>query len=206
MSKDQQEKSRDFKEVQAIFEKITEQAKGKEKTSLSKEKRAQAPEPAALSGERSPATKKARPIIERAVRYIRSDFGKSSGKVAAVLRADGYPEDEIQACLEELLVRGYIDHDRAVRRVNQRHQGKNLKAKRYMRQLYQEAGLPQEVITEAVAALPDDEETIQTLIEAKYPHPKDLSDKEYQRALGTLVRRGYSYGLIHRYLTGPKDS
>lgn len=206
MSKDQQDKRRDFKEVQAIFDKITEQAKSKGTTRPSNGKRAHVPEPAAFPGEKSPETKKARPIIERAVRYIRSDFGKSSGKVAAVLRADGYPEDEIQACLEELLARGYIDHDRAVRRVNQRHQGKNLKAKRYMRQLYQEAGLPPEVITEAVAALPDDEETIQTLIAAKYPHPEDLSDKEYQRALGTLVRRGYSYGLIHRYLTGPKGS
>lgn len=198
------EKRRDFKEVQAIFNKITEEVKGKGTTSRSKGKRAKEPELLALSGERSQEKNKTRPIIERAVRFIRSDFGKSSGKVAAVLRADGYPEEEIQACLEELLARGYIDHDRAVRRVNQRHQGKNLKAKRYMRQLYQEAGLPPEVVTEALAALPDDEETIQTLIEAKYPHPEDLSDKEYQRALGTLVRRGYPYGLIHRYLTGPK--
>lgn len=184
MSKDQQEKRRNFKEVQAIFQKITEKTKNK----------------------MSQDDHKSRPIIERAVRYIRSDFGKSSGKVAAVLRADGYPEDEIQSCLEELITRGYIDHDRAVRRVNQRHQGKNLKAKRYMRQLYQEAGLPSEIITEAVASLPEDEETIQTLIAAKYPHPENFSEKDYQRALGALVRRGYSYGLIYRYLSGPNRS
>lgn len=212
------EKRRDFKEVQAIFEIITEKAQGKKQVAQGKEKLIQGKDPqlhtgitqpdvsqpAVLSGARNQESQQVRPIMERAVRYIRSDFGKSSGKVAQVLRADGYPENEIQACVEELIARGYIDHDRAVRRVNQRHQGKNLKAKRYMRQLYQEAGLPATVITEALAALPDDEETIQTLIEAKYPHPEDFSDKEYQRALGTLLRRGYSYGLIHRYLSGPK--
>ena len=128
--------------------------------------------------------------------------GRSEKELRERLRKKGYPAEEIETTVADLLDSGFLD-DRALAE-NLKHQATTNKLLGFegARRFLQLRGLSNEIIQETLAYDEDEElQNIRKLIEKKqrsisrYPEPKRT-----QSLMASLMRKGYSAALIRKTL------
>ncbi len=98
-----------------------------------------------------------------------------------------YPPEEVDALIEELSKRGWLNDEELATRFVQRQREKGYGARMIAKKLFDKAG-PIDV------PIDDSKEAALALIEKKY------SSKEEHKVVAALMRRGYSYDLIKSLL------
>ncbi len=141
---------------------------------------------------------------ESAVRYIGLDKGKSSGKVRDSLVQKGYAPSLASEVVQDLIVLGYINDEKACAKIARRHQGKKAKSRSYMLSLFTQQGVERRVAETYLDQLPSDEVSLQEILEG-YEAELDGGAKE-ARLMRRLQTRGYNYGQIKTSIRRLKEA
>jgi regulatory protein len=135
--------------------------------------------------------------LGRAYRFLgRRD--RTEAELRTHLLAKGVPEEVAEAALTELAELGYVDDARfAVRFAEDRRRLDAWGSERIERRL-RELGVAREHVAAALGAQDDGAEldAAVELLRRRFPAPPN-SDRDRERALGLLVRRGYDLELAY---------
>lgn len=116
------------------------------------------------------------------------------------LTKDGYDESTIALVKEYLDRFGYLDDYRIADNYCRYHMN-NMSSQELKRKLYTK-GIPGEIISAVTDELGDsDELALQALIKKKNFAGKIIDAESYRKSVGFLIRRGFSYELIKKYLS-----
>ena len=141
---------------------------------------------------------------ETAVRYIGLDKGKSSGEVRDSLMQKGYDSDLASRVVHDLIALGYIDDKRACAKIARRHHGKRAKSRSYMKFLFIQQGVQEDVAESYLEVLPSDSASLEDFL-CDQMSDLDGADRE-ARLVRRLQSRGYNYGLITRAIRRLKET
>ncbi len=114
------------------------------------------------------------------------------------LRGRGVEEPTIEQAVAELERQGYLDDARYARRFAEDRRTLDAWGSERIEQRLLAVGIAPEVVAEAVATHPseDELEAAVALLRRRLPEPP-ADDRARNRALGLLVRRGYELELAH---------
>ena len=99
--------------------------------------------------------KEIKEAVSCAIRHIGTGV-YSSGKICFYLQNKGYDESVSLAAVKELVNTGYIDDNRASKKVLFTRSGKKQESRNYMLKRLLEAGIDPDIAEDVVAALPSD--------------------------------------------------
>ena len=138
---------------------------------------------------------------DRAVRIVSSTAISEKELRRRLVRKGERPEDAEEAAdwLREL---GALDDEAMARRIAQRCVDRGYGPGRIRQELYQK-GIPREYWEEALAMVPDMSGAIDRFVEQKL-RGREPGQKELQRVIGALQRRGYGWGEIRSALRRSK--
>ena len=128
--------------------------------------------------------------LQRAYRYL-GHRDRTVAELRKHLIGKGAPEAIADAAIAELIEQGYVDDARFARQfAEDRRTLDSWGGDRIARRL-RELGVAPELVAAAVAAGEEGElDTAVALLRRRFPAPPE-TDRERDRALGLLVRRGY---------------
>jgi len=145
--------------------------------------------------------------LQRAYRYL-GHRDRTVAELRRYLVGKGIPEEIAEEAVEELIEQGYVDDARFARQfAEDRRRLDSWGSERIERRL-RELGIGREHIAsalrslaEAAAAgedegLPGELDAAVTLLRRRFPAPPE-SDRDREKALGLLVRRGYDLELAY---------
>lgn len=118
----------------------------------------------------------------------RSHFSK---ELALKLSQKGYPQTEVNSIIKELQKNGWLNDRELAKNFAMNKKSRGYGAKIITHQLKEKAG-------EIDLFLTDSEEEVKKFIKKRYC--KDLPEKQ-NKVIRALLRRGFSYDLIHKVLT-----
>jgi regulatory protein len=137
--------------------------------------------------------------LGRAYRYL----GHRERTVAELhkhLVAKGATEEIAQAAVEELIAQGYVDDARFARQFAEDRRRLDSWGNERIERRLRELGIGREHVAAALAVLADGEDgeldTAVALLRRRFPAPPE-TDRDRERALGLLVRRGYDLELAY---------
>ncbi len=127
---------------------------------------------------------------------------KTRSMLAKKLRSEDFPEDVVEDALSYAKSFHYLDDLRFA--VNYIERNRDGKSRMEMTQKLRLSGVDEEQIAEAFseAELPDPMEQIRMHARRRHFDPSDADDRERDRFLRFLMRKGYSYGDIRHALEG----
>lgn len=134
--------------------------------------------------------KEIKEAVSCAIRHIGTGV-YSSGKIFAYLSNKGYEESVCFAAVKELVNTGYIDDQRASRKVLAARSGKKQESRNYMLQRLLEAGISSDVAEEIVSGLDSDVDTCKSLYEANFGTPDEGSSDREDEFIKLAQLRGY---------------
>lgn len=134
--------------------------------------------------------KEIKEAVSCAIRHIGTGV-YSSGKICFFLQNKGYDESVSIAAVKELVNTGYIDDNRASKKVLFTRSGKKQESRNYMLKRLLEAGIDPDIAEDVVAALPSDVDTCKSMYEANYGAPSDDSPDREEEFLKLAQLRGY---------------
>ncbi len=139
--------------------------------------------------------------------YLITDAEKTEARLREKLRASGrYPEDIIDEAMDFLKSYDFLNDRRFAERLIQRYAG--TKSLREIEQKLYQRGVRREDVQAALSAYREEGElaearelaAVQKLIRKKCRSAAELSREERQKLLQSIMRRGFSYGLVSRAL------
>ena len=139
--------------------------------------------------------------LGRAYRYL-GHRDRTVAELHKHLVAKGATEEIAQAAVEELIAQGYVDDARFARQFAEDRRRLDSWGNERIERRLRELGVGGEHIAAALATLADSDEldgeldTAVALLRRRFPAPPE-SDRERERALGLLVRRGYDLELAY---------
>ena len=127
-----------------------------------------------------------------AIRHIGTGI-YSSGKIKIYLIRKGYSEGVASEAVKHLIDIGYIDDNRASRKVLAARSGKKQESRQYIYKRLLEAGISSDCADDIVATLANDIDTCTELFEASFggDSGEDFYDRE-EEFLKLAQLRGYS--------------
>ena len=134
--------------------------------------------------------------LQKAYRYL-GHRDRTVAELHKHLAGKGVPEEIAAAAIEELIAQGYVDDARfAVRFAEDRRRLDSWGSDRIERRL-RELGVDRPEIAAALAATGESEmDAAVELLRRRFPAPPE-TDRDRDRALGLLVRRGYDLELAY---------
>ena len=134
--------------------------------------------------------------LQRAYRYL-GHRDRTVAELRKYLVGKGIPEEIAGDAIDELIEQGYVDDARFARQfAEDRRNLDSWGSDRIERRLL-ELGVPREHIAAAVAEGAEDELGVAVeLLRRRFPAPPE-TDRDRERALGLLVRRGYDLELAY---------
>ena len=136
-------------------------------------------------------------IVKRAklrAMHLLNDMDRTEGQLREKLKANQYTEEIIDEALCYVKSFGYINDSNYARRfINNR---KEKKSKKEIYALLCNKGLSKELITEAMEECYDTEDSKNAIIELlrkKKYDPETVTEKEKQKIVAFLIRKGFSY-------------
>jgi len=159
-----------------------------------------APAPAATAGAAEAAPLDAAAGRERALGLAYRHLGRrdrSEAELRRHLLAKGLEEDVVEETLAELREQGYLDDTRFAQRLAEDRRTLDGWGSERIARALADAGVDRDVAAAAVAAGAADElEAAVALLRRRFRAPP-ADDRERDRALGLLVRRGYDLELAY---------
>lgn len=134
--------------------------------------------------------KEIKEAVSCAIRHIGTGV-YSSGKICFFLQNKGYDESVSIAAVKELVNTGYIDDQRASKKVLFTRSGKKQESRNYMLKRLIEAGIDPDIADDVVATLPDDDATCKSLFEANFGAPDEDSPDREEEFIRLAQLRGY---------------
>jgi regulatory protein len=134
--------------------------------------------------------------LQKAYRYL-GHRDRTVAEIGKYLRGKGATDEIADAAVEELIAQGYLDDARFARQfAEDRRNLDSWGSDRIERRLL-ELGIGRDHIAAAIAEGSAGElETAVTLLRRRFPAPPE-TDRDRERALGLLVRRGYDLELAY---------
>lgn len=125
---------------------------------------------------------------------------KTESELRARLKREGYPEQAIEGAVSMTLRFHYVDDEAYSSRYAQAHS--HSKSKRQIMNTLLQKGISRELAEQIVEEQDIDEPAqIQALLEKRDIWGRTLDRKEYEKTVGMLARRGYSFDAIHGVLS-----
>ncbi len=129
---------------------------------------------------------------------------KTEAELRARLKRDGYPEIAIESALSMTLRFHYIDDESYGVRYAEARSGH--KSRRHILNGMLQKGIDKELAERILEKQDIDERgQVQTLLEKKGYWGRKLDRREREKAVGMLVRRGYSFDVIHSVMGDMED-
>src|SRR3954449_6405263 len=134
--------------------------------------------------------------LQKAYRYL-GHRARTVTEIRKYLLGKGMTDEVAEAAVEELLAQGYLDDAQFARQfAEDRRRLDSWGSDRIERRLL-ELGIARELIAPALADGAEDELGVAVeLLRRRFPAPPE-SDRDRERALGLLVRRGYDLELAY---------
>lgn len=134
--------------------------------------------------------------LQKAYRYL-GHRDRTVAEVRRHLLANGATDDVAEAAVSELVEQGYLDDARFARQfAEDRRRLDSWGSDRIERRLL-ELGVAREHVAPALAAGAEDELAVAVaLLQRRFPAPPE-TDRDRERALGLLVRRGYDLEMAY---------
>jgi regulatory protein len=133
------------------------------------------------------------------VLYLLKSSDKTEQELRKKLKEGYYPQEAIDQAIEFLKKHRFIDDESYGRRYVEYHSAR--KSRRQIQFELQQKGLPKELIAEILEENPiDEEEQIRNYIRKKRLDPQNMDQKQRQKAVAALGRKGFSYEVINRVL------
>lgn len=122
---------------------------------------------------------------------------RTVAEVQGCLRRRGHPDAAVDAAVTELGRLGYLDDARFARRFAEDRRSLDGWGSERIRSRLADLGVERELIDQATAAAPQEElDTAVDLLRRRLARPPG-DERERQRALGLLVRRGFELELAY---------
>ena len=121
---------------------------------------------------------------------------KTESALRARLAREGYPEQAVESAVSMTLRFHYVDDEAYGTRYVQSHS--RSKSRRQMMKKGVSRELAEQILEEQNI---DEKAQVQALLEKKGFWGRALERKEYERAVGMLARKGYSFEVIHSVMT-----
>ena len=143
-------------------------------------------------------------ILKRAKKramHLLEDMDRTESALREKLRMGLYPESAIEGAIEYVRSFGYLNDTRYAE--NFVMSRKDSKSKREIRALLTQKGVSDDLITQAFEQCYGEEseqEAIRRILQKKHVDPETMDDKEYQKILGYLARKGFRYETIRRVI------
>ncbi len=129
---------------------------------------------------------------------------KTESALRTRLTREGYPEQAVESAISMTLRFHYVDDEAYGTRYVQSHS--QSKSRRQMMNGLLQKGVSRELAEQILGEQDIDEKAqIQTILEKKGFWGRTLERKEYERAVGMLARKGYSFEVIHSVMTKMQD-
>ena len=135
--------------------------------------------------------------LEKALRYLQKR-DRTAAQVRAKLEGLGVDDDTAAAALEELQGQGFIDDERFARLFAEDRRNLDGWGSERIVAALNESGVDEETISAALEGRGRDEELADAiaLLDRKMAEPP-ADDREREKALGLLIRRGYEMELAY---------
>lgn len=125
---------------------------------------------------------------------------KTESALRARLAREGYPEQAVESAVSMTLRFHYVDDEAYGTRYVQSHS--RSKSQHQMMNSLLQKGVSRELAEQILEEQNIDEKAqVQALLEKKGFWGRALERKEYERAVGMLARKGYSFEVIHSVMT-----
>ncbi|MFR1832397.1 MAG: regulatory protein RecX [Lachnospiraceae bacterium] len=130
---------------------------------------------------------------------------KTESELRARLKRDGYPDPAIESAVSMTLKFHYVDDEAYGSRYVQSHRCR--KSRRQILNSLLQKGIDKELAQQLLENEEIDETSqIRELLEKKGLWGRTLERKEYEKTVGMLARRGYSFEVIHSVMADMQDS
>jgi regulatory protein len=137
--------------------------------------------------------------LQKAYRYL-GHRDRTVAELRKYLLGKGVPEAIADEAVEELIELGYVDDARFARQFAEDRRRLDAWGSERIERRLRELGVGREHVAAALAALAGEDETeldaALGLLRRRFPAPPE-TDRDRDRALGMLVRRGYDLDLAY---------
>lgn len=133
--------------------------------------------------------------------HLLEDMDRTESALREKLKAGLYPDTAIDGAIEYVKSFGYLNDARYAE--NFVMSRKKSKSKREIQALLSQKGVSDELINQAFEQCYGDDsekEAIRQILQKKHVDPETMDDKEYQKILGYLARKGFRYDTIRHVI------
>lgn len=133
--------------------------------------------------------------------HLLNDMGRTEEQLRQKLKQNHYPEDIVRETLDYVRSFGYINDGAYARNFIETRKGKKSRREIYAKLC--EKGIEKEEIDQALEECyseEDSREAIREILEKKGWIPGEMDDKDRQKMLGFLTRKGFSYDDIRQVI------